>query len=109
MINNVTSPIAVEIARTKDKRVHLGRTKKAVIYLSMVDASIVSAMSSADQQLSSNYAAGVDIWGNIPPKEPKTTVKCDICGRHVSALRFAPHLDKCMNLGNSRATGSRRS
>jgi len=52
---------------------------------------------------------GADIWGRIPPKEPKIMPKCDICGRQVSALRFAVHLDKCMNLGNSRQTGSRRS
>mmetsp|Transcript_20942 Transcript_20942/g.60057 ORF Transcript_20942/g.60057 Transcript_20942/m.60057 type:complete len:199 (-) Transcript_20942:677-1273(-) len=51
---------------------------------------------------------GADIWGRIPPKEPKIMPKCDICGRRVSALRFAVHLDKCMNLGNSRQTGSRR-
>ena len=51
---------------------------------------------------------GADIWGRIPPKEPKVMPKCDICGRQVSALRFAVHLDKCMNLGNSRQTGSRR-
>mmetsp|Transcript_39921 Transcript_39921/g.82121 ORF Transcript_39921/g.82121 Transcript_39921/m.82121 type:complete len:226 (-) Transcript_39921:332-1009(-) len=84
----------------------------------MTDASFAAAVwSRNDQQASttadgvqqSNYAAGVDIWGNVPPKEPRTTAKCDICGRQVSALRFAPHLDKCMNLGNSRATGSRRS
>lgn len=86
--------------------------------ITMTDASFADAVSSrSDQQAStaaarvqqSNYAAGVDIWGNVPPKEPRTTTKCDICGRQVSALRFAPHLDKCMNLGNSRATGSRRS
>lgn len=44
----------------------------------------------------------VDIWGNLPPKEPKTLAKCEVCGKLVSALRFASHLDKCMNLGNTR-------
>lgn len=43
----------------------------------------------------------VDIWGNIPQKEPvKKSVDCPICGRSVSAIRFAPHLDKCLGLGS---------
>lgn len=40
-----------------------------------------------------------DIWGRIPPKEPKAAAKCPVCSRHISALRFAPHLDKCMGIG----------
>jgi hypothetical protein len=40
-----------------------------------------------------------DIWGRIPSKEPKYLVGCSVCGRPVSAARFAPHLDKCMGLG----------
>jgi len=43
-----------------------------------------------------------DIWGRLPPKEPLSTEICTLCGRNVSALRFAPHLDKCMGVGNSR-------
>lgn len=68
------------------------------------------AISSAQQQQEQQeqQPVGADIWGRIPPKEPKIMPKCDICGRQVSALRFAVHLDKCMNLGNSRQTGSRR-
>ena len=45
-----------------------------------------------------------DIWGRIPPKEPKQNVECRICGRQVSALRFAPHLDKCMGLSMARGS-----
>ena len=42
----------------------------------------------------------VDIWGNIPTKEPKKkSVKCLLCCRMVSIVRFAVHLDKCMGLG----------
>jgi len=41
---------------------------------------------------------GVDIWGRIPPKEPKHPVECVLCGRHVSTTRFASHLEKCMGL-----------
>jgi hypothetical protein len=47
-----------------------------------------------------------DIWGKIPPKEPKRAAKCTVCDREVSALRFAPHLDKCMNLGTVRTAAA---
>ena len=46
-----------------------------------------------------------DIWGRLPPKEPKQTCRCQICGRHVSTLRFAPHLDKCMGLSTRPSQG----
>jgi Sgf11 (transcriptional regulation protein) len=39
-----------------------------------------------------------DIWGNIPLKEPREPVHCPICNRPINALRFAPHLDKCMGI-----------
>jgi hypothetical protein len=51
----------------------------------------------------------LDIWGRMPPKEPKQTCECQLCGRHVSTTRFASHLDKCMGLSTrapSTATGS---
>jgi hypothetical protein len=47
-----------------------------------------------------------DIWNRIPPKEPKKLAKCTICDREVSVLRFAPHLDKCMQLGTARAASA---
>ena len=51
-----------------------------------------------------------DIWGRIPPKEPKATAKCPVCSRHISTLRFAPHLDKCMGIGTtSRAAAQNHS
>jgi Sgf11 (transcriptional regulation protein) len=46
-----------------------------------------------------NTSLSVDIWGRIPPKEPKAAAKCPVCSRHISTLRFAPHLDKCMGIG----------
>jgi hypothetical protein len=46
--------------------------------------------------------SNADIWGAIPPKEPKYMVECQICNRQVAASRFAPHLDKCMGLGTLR-------
>ena len=54
--------------------------------------------------------AAHDIWGRIPPKEPKATSACPICSRQVSTLRFAPHLDKCMGIGTmSRAAAQNHS
>ena len=48
----------------------------------------------------------LDIWGRIPPKEPKQLCLCQICGRQVSTLRFAPHLDKCMGLSTRPTTAN---
>lgn len=47
-----------------------------------------------------------DIWNRLPPKEPKKLTTCTICNREVSALRFAPHLDKCMQLGSLRGAAA---
>jgi hypothetical protein len=48
-----------------------------------------------------------DIWGKTPLKEdPNRFAVCRICGRHVSTLRFAPHLDKCMGLNNTTRTAA---
>jgi hypothetical protein len=47
-----------------------------------------------------------DIWNRLPPKEPKKLATCTICNREVSALRFAPHLDKCMQLGSMRGAAA---
>ena len=57
----------------------------------------------------SSVSNNCDIWGRVPPKEPSNLTKCSNCGRMVSALRFAPHLDKCMGIGNSRPFSSRSS
>lgn len=40
-----------------------------------------------------------DIWGRIPAKE--AAAKCPVCTRHISTLRFAPHLDKCLGIGTT--------
>jgi hypothetical protein len=47
-----------------------------------------------------------DIWGRIPPKEPKELVTCSICDRQVNTLRFASHLDKCMGIGTMTRTAA---
>jgi len=56
---------------------------------------VTSAPSSGNQD---QQPPGVDIWGRIPPKEPKIPVQCTLCGRHMSTSRFASHLEKCMGL-----------
>ena len=48
---------------------------------------------------------GVDIWGRIPPKEPKLPVLCTLCGRHISTSRFASHLEKCMGISTRPLAG----
>ncbi|KAJ8614432.1 hypothetical protein CTAYLR_000773 [Chrysophaeum taylorii] len=37
-----------------------------------------------------------------PFREPKGEFRCAHCGQKVSALRYAPHLDKCMGKGRGR-------
>lgn len=48
---------------------------------------------------------GVDVWGRIPPKEPKNPVECKLCGRTIATSRFASHLEKCMGLSTRPSTG----
>lgn len=51
----------------------------------------------------------IDVWGRLPPKEPKTMIDCPLCKRLVNTLRFASHLDKCMGIGTmSRASAPTR-
>mmetsp|Transcript_8180 Transcript_8180/g.10686 ORF Transcript_8180/g.10686 Transcript_8180/m.10686 type:complete len:131 (-) Transcript_8180:384-776(-) len=45
-------------------------------------------------------SGGRDIWGRFPGKEPKELIPCPVCSRSVNTGRFAPHLDKCMGIGN---------
>jgi hypothetical protein len=56
----------------------------------------------------SSSSTHLDIWGRIPPKEPKDPIVCSVCLRPVNTLRFAPHLDKCLGIGTMAraATGS---
>lgn len=41
-----------------------------------------------------------------PFREAKGDFRCAHCGQKVSALRYAPHLDKCMGKGRSRRSGA---
>lgn len=47
-------------------------------------------------------ASLTDIYGRTPGKEPKYTIACPNCGRHLSSSRLAIHLEKCMGLSSSR-------
>ncbi|EKU21621.1 hypothetical protein NGA_2025900, partial [Nannochloropsis gaditana CCMP526] len=50
-----------------------------------------------------------DIYGRVPPKEPRYNFQCSACARSVSVLRYAPHLDKCLGKNKSgRSAGSQR-
>mmetsp|Transcript_49106 Transcript_49106/g.59243 ORF Transcript_49106/g.59243 Transcript_49106/m.59243 type:complete len:229 (-) Transcript_49106:179-865(-) len=67
-----------------------------------VGISASSALSSSINSVNNQLPpppAGADVWGRIPPKEPIRSAKCQLCGKSISALRFAPHLDKCMGIG----------
>ncbi|CAM9149561.1 unnamed protein product [Phaeothamnion confervicola] len=64
--------------------------------------SVSEAASGAAAGGTSKRRAGFDIYGRVPPKEPVSHLTCGVCGRLVSALRYAPHLDKCM-MGNGRS------
>lgn len=80
------------------------------------DAAVVAETDTNEQSTTmvtrghANINTTHDIWGRIPPKEPKTTAKCPVCSRQISTLRFAPHLDKCMGIGTmSRAAAQNHS
>ncbi|XP_067009919.1 ataxin-7-like protein 3 [Anabrus simplex] len=50
----------------------------------------------------------VDIFGQQPIKKPHECV-CPSCKRNLGAMKFAPHLEKCMGMGrNSSRIASRR-
>ncbi len=38
---------------------------------------------------------GVDVFGMLSQRETTLNINCDGCGRSVSVLRYAQHLDKC--------------
>lgn len=52
-------------------------------------------------------SGGTDLYGQVPPREPRYTFNCAHCGQKVGVLRYAPHLDKCMGGKQSRATSRR--
>lgn len=66
-----------------------------------VTNSIKTSTRSSSSNNSNSSNNGGDVWGRVPPKEPKITAECHVCRRQVNALRFAVHLGKCMGIGGS--------
>lgn len=58
-----------------------------------------------EMRLRTRVLTSHDAWGRIPAKDVLTT--CKLCSKNMSATRFAAHLDKCLGIGNSRASHSR--
>jgi SAGA-associated factor 11 len=73
-----------------------------------------STSSSPSKTSSSNYAT--DVFGSVvqtssgvPALKKQPECVCPNCHRNMAALRFAPHLEKCMGMGrNSSRLASRR-
>jgi len=54
-------------------------------------------------------APGIDIFGQPISKKYNFECECPKCHRTLAAVRFAPHLEKCMGMGrNSSRIASRR-
>jgi len=51
---------------------------------------------------------GLDVFGQVPVKKQQDCI-CPNCSRTLAAIRFAPHLEKCMGMGrNSSRIASKR-
>jgi len=62
-----------------------------------------------DQDLESVNTPNVDIFGQVVGKKSTFEIQCPNCKRTLAAVRFAPHLEKCMGMGrNSSRIASRR-
>jgi hypothetical protein len=62
-----------------------------------------------EEEEEEEYDDSVDIYGRVPPKEPRHSLACAACGRPVGVGRYAPHLDKCLGKGKAgRSGGSQR-
>lgn len=78
------------------------RLESSAIEAVVADDGVKEDTGGSEAPLIKPIYSNADIWGNIPPKEPKYLVECQICRRQVAVSRFAPHLDKCMGLGTVR-------
>ena len=44
--------------------------------------------------------SGLDIYGNrVDGSDSSHVVECPCCKKSLAAVRFAPHLEKCMGMG----------
>lgn len=57
------------------------------------------------KEATTSTRSGTDIFGRVPTKEPNYTIPCHVCSRQVGILKYAPHLDKCMNVTGGRNRG----
>lgn len=79
------------------KEAHLLRTDSAS--LSDLKSSVRRSLRSTNETANSSET---DCWGRIPEKDVITT--CSNCSKQISAIRFAAHLEKCLQLKTSRHT-----
>mmetsp|Transcript_15142 Transcript_15142/g.23071 ORF Transcript_15142/g.23071 Transcript_15142/m.23071 type:complete len:197 (+) Transcript_15142:91-681(+) len=91
---------------TEDSKDHLSRNSSNNNNTNNNNNSSTATETQITPVLTRHQKNETDIWGRIPPKEPKTLAHCRICDRDVCAIRFASHLDKCMNLGTARGSSS---
>jgi hypothetical protein len=93
-----TSTGSNELARddyaTKIRKLEFSHEQKAADTTNTLEVQKINA---------GNISASLtDIYGRTPGKEPKYTIACPNCGRHLSSSRLAIHLEKCMGLSSSR-------
>jgi Sgf11 (transcriptional regulation protein) len=98
---------AIQKYSTEEPLMHKSNSSSEDVVMDMLDEQELegdnsSSSSTGSMVVTRHQQNQLDIWNRIPPKEPKALAKCTICDRYVSALRFAPHLDKCMQLGTMR-------
>ena len=62
---------------------------------SLSDIKLSSRRSLRSNNESTNLSE-IDCWGRIPEKDVITT--CSNCNKQISAIRFAVHLEKCLQL-----------
>lgn len=66
-------------------------------------------MEKVEPDLVSVNQPNVDIFGQVLGKKATFEIQCPNCKRTLAAVRFAPHLEKCMGMGrNSSRIASRR-
>ena len=104
-VNDTTAAVAAVASTSSEAEATAADTTRTTTTTTSASTSTMQTRQSTSGS-SSNSTNQVDIWGRIPSKEPKYNVECRICGRMVSALRFAPHLDKCMGLSMARGAGN---
>lgn len=76
---------------TQQREARLLRTDSTS--LSDIKSSVRRSLRSSNE---TNNSSETDCWGRIPEKDMITT--CCNCNKKISAIRFAIHLEKCLQL-----------